>query len=95
MKRIRLLYDIGKKNEEGKLKLFDSDFFEIHHKKYLMVIKNKISTLKEEYLIQEKNFKNLKIILIPFIDCNMSLKYMFQDCPLMKFSLKPNNEKKN
>ena len=33
MKRIRLLYDIGKKNEEGKLKLFDSDFFEIHHKK--------------------------------------------------------------
>ena len=66
MKRIRLLYDIGKKNEEGKLKLFNNDFFEIHNKKYLMVIKNKISTLKERIFNSRKEFRKFKNYINPF-----------------------------
>ena len=95
MKRFKLIYDIDKKNKNGYLKLFEDDFLEFHHNKYKMIVNNKLSALKKEHLIKENNSENLKIILIPFIEYNISLKYMFYDCSLMKFSLIPNNEKKS
>ena len=88
MKLFKLIYEI--EENKNKISLFDKEFIFFHAKKCKIIINNKITSLKEEYQIHEKNvnkLKEFKIKLIIFSEHNLNLKYMFFKCSLKKFSI--------
>ena len=82
----KLTYKGIKKGEN--LKLFGDDFFRIYHKKYKMIINNKLFKLSKDYLIEkETNLDKLKVKLIILRDYYCNFKYMFKDTTISKFSI--------
>ena len=74
--QIDIIYEINK--EESKLNIFGSKFIE-NNKQCLMMIDNKIYEIKENYKINDKKRKNLKILL--FTDKTIyDMSYMFEGC---------------
>ena len=74
--QIDIIYEINK--EESKLKIFGSEFVE-NTKNCLMIIDNKINEIKENYKINDKKRKNLKILLFNDKTIN-DMSHMFYEC---------------
>ena len=81
MEILKMIYEIKKEKE---VKIFDYKFVNKNKRKCFMVIENKILTLNDRYILQNKNIKHLKVKLLIYIKERLDLSCMFNEISSLK-----------